>query len=65
VKDFIGPCGVPVANCHPTEGLSDPPTAAKAYEAGMMASKLLTKANGGPSLGFRAETHLWCFGFRV
>lgn len=48
-KDFIVPCGVPLANCHPIEGLADPPAAAKAYEAAMMASPLLSKANGGPS----------------
>jgi 6-phosphogluconolactonase len=40
---------VPLGNCHPIEGLADPPAAAKAYQAGMMASPMLTKANGGPS----------------
>jgi 6-phosphogluconolactonase len=47
-SDFLVPCGVPLANCHPVEGLSDPSAAAKAYEAAMMASPVLAKANGGP-----------------
>ncbi len=47
-KDFLTPCNVPLANCHPITGLSDPTAAAKAYEAAMQASTVLPKAGGAP-----------------
>ena len=28
IDDFMGPCGVPLGNCFPIEGLSNPPAAA-------------------------------------
>jgi 6-phosphogluconolactonase len=46
--DFLEPCGVPLSNCYPITGLENPVAAAKAYEAAMMASPVLAKANGGP-----------------
>lgn len=48
-SDFLTPCGVPLANCHPINGLEDPVKAAKAYEAAMMADAKLAKVNSAPS----------------
>ena len=47
--DFLTPCGVPLANCHPITGLDDPVKGAKAYEAAMLADAKLPKVNGAPS----------------
>ena len=48
-KDFLDPCGVPLANCHPITGLEDPAKGAAAYAAAMMADPKLPKVNGAPS----------------
>jgi 6-phosphogluconolactonase len=48
-KDFLEPCGVPLANCHAIVGLEDPVKGAAAYEAAMMGDAKLSKVNGAPS----------------
>ena len=48
-KDFLEPCGVPLANCHAITGLEDPVKGAAAYEAAMAADSKLSKVKGAPS----------------
>jgi 6-phosphogluconolactonase len=49
MKDFMGPCKVPVGNCYYIEDWSNPPASAAQYEEMMMKSNVLTKSNGAPS----------------
>ena len=48
-KDFLTPCGIPLANCHPITGLNDPAKGAAAYEAEMQRDAKLGKVGGAPS----------------